>query len=45
MESLFSQSGSLFGLLGSMGLLVAGHVARKYVIPFLSLGNNSYTVR
>ena len=38
MESLFSQSGSLFGLLGSIGLLVAGHVARKYVVPFLSLG-------
>ena len=29
---------SLFGLLGSVGLILVGHVAKKYVIPFLSLG-------
>ncbi len=39
MESFLLDSGSWLGLLGSVGLLLAGHLAKKYVIPFLSVGN------
>lgn len=38
MDNIFAQSGSLLGLLGSVGLMFAGYVAQKYVIPFLSVG-------
>ena len=38
MESLFSNSGSLFNLLGSIGIIVAGHLANKYILPFLKIG-------
>ena len=38
MESLFSQPASWLGLISSTGLLLLGHVANKYVIPFLKIG-------
>ena len=38
MGSFFSQSTSWLGLLGSIGFLFAGHVANKYIIPFLKIG-------
>lgn len=38
MESILSNSGSWLTFLGSVGLLLIGHVARKYVIPFLRVG-------
>jgi len=38
MDSLFGQTGSWLGLLGAIGLLATGHLVRKYVIPFLSVG-------
>ena len=39
MEALLFQPASWFGVLGSVGLLLAGHVAKKYVIPYLSAGS------
>ncbi|MFQ5453787.1 MAG: hypothetical protein ACE5D6_06335 [Candidatus Zixiibacteriota bacterium] len=30
--------GSWLGILGSVGLLLASHLAKKYVIPFLQIG-------
>ena len=38
MENFFSQTGSWLGLLGSVGFLALGHVVKKYVIPFLGVG-------
>ncbi len=38
MESLLLDSGSWLGILGSVGLLLIGHVAKKYIIPFLAVG-------
>jgi hypothetical protein len=38
MESIFGNSGSIFNLLGSIGILLVGHLANKYVIPFLKIG-------
>ena len=38
MDFIFAKSGSILGLLGSLGLVMAGYVAKKYVIPFLSVG-------
>lgn len=38
MENIFGNSGSIFSLLGSVGLLVIGHLANKYIIPFLKVG-------
>ncbi len=38
MDFIFAQSGSILGLLGSLGLVAASYVAKKYVIPFLSVG-------
>lgn len=38
MESFLLQTGSWLGLLGSIGLLLVGHMAKKYVIPFLKIG-------
>ena len=38
LESILGSSTSWFGLLGSIGLLVAGQIANKYVIPFLKVG-------
>ncbi len=38
MESFISNSGSLFNLLGSIGILVAGHLVNKYILPFLKIG-------
>lgn len=31
-------SNSIWGLLGSVGLTLAGYVAQRYVIPFLKIG-------
>ncbi|HKK21959.1 MAG TPA: hypothetical protein VJ983_10840 [candidate division Zixibacteria bacterium] len=39
MEAFSLDPGSWLGLLGSVGLLLVGHVAKKYIIPFLSVGN------
>ena len=41
MDSFFSQGTSWLGLLGSAGILVLGHVANKYVIPFLKIGKRN----
>ncbi len=38
MDFIFAKSGSILGLLGSLGLVMASYVAKKYVIPFLSVG-------
>lgn len=38
MESLFSEPSSWLSMLGSVGMLLIGHVANKYVIPFLKIG-------
>jgi hypothetical protein len=38
MEALFSQPGSWLSVLGSVALVLAGHIANKYVIPFLKVG-------
>jgi hypothetical protein len=38
-EAFSLDPGSWLGLLGSVGLLLVGHVAKKYIIPFLSVGN------
>ena len=35
---IFSNSSSWLGLLGSAGMLLFGHVANKYIIPFLKIG-------
>lgn len=38
MDSIFSNTSSWMGLLGSIGALIIGHVANKYLIPFLKIG-------
>jgi hypothetical protein len=38
MECSIFQPDSWLGVLGSIGLIMAGHVIKKYVIPFLSAG-------
>ena len=38
MNSLFSQPSSWLGMLSSVGMLLLGHVANKYIIPFLKIG-------
>ena len=38
MDFIFAKSGSIVSLLGSLGLVMASYVAKKYVIPFLSVG-------
>jgi len=38
MEALLLQPGSWVSVLGSVALLLAGHIANKYVIPFLKVG-------
>ncbi len=45
MENLLSQPLSWLGVLGSVGLLLAGHVAKKYIIPFLSAGSRQQYAR
>lgn len=41
METIFGNSSSIFSLLGSIGLMVAGHLANKYIIPFLKIGKRN----
>jgi hypothetical protein len=38
MESILAQTDSWLGPLGSVALLLATYVAKKYVIPFLQVG-------
>ena len=38
MELLLGNPTSLLGILGTVGLTLAGYLARKYVIPFLQVG-------
>lgn len=38
MESFLLQPTSWLGVLGSLAVLFAGHIATRYVIPFLSVG-------
>jgi hypothetical protein len=38
MEAQLLQPTSWLGVLGSLAILLAGHIATKYVIPFLSIG-------
>lgn len=38
MDSLFLQPQSWLGIVGSVGLVLVGHVVRKYVVPFLAAG-------
>ncbi len=38
MESMFLQPTSWLGVLGSLAVLLAGHIATRYVIPFLRVG-------
>jgi len=38
MESMLLNPTSWLGVLGSLAVLLAGHIATKYVIPFLSVG-------
>ena len=44
MESLL-QPQSWFGILGSVGLMIAGHIANKYIIPFLKIGKREQYAR
>jgi hypothetical protein len=37
-DPIISGTGSWLTVLGSVGLLLAGHLARKYIIPFLQIG-------
>ena len=38
MESLLIEPGSLLSVLGSIALILAGHIATRYVVPFLKIG-------
>lgn len=38
MEAFLFQPTSWLGILGSLAVILAGHIATKYVIPFLSVG-------
>ena len=38
MDNVFTQAGSWFGLLGSVGLSLVAFLANKYVIPWLRVG-------
>ncbi|PWB69059.1 hypothetical protein C3F09_10665 [candidate division GN15 bacterium] len=38
MDSISIQGNSWLGLLGSVGLLLASYLAKRYVIPFLQVG-------
>ena len=38
MEAFLLNPGSWLGVMGSVGLILAGHLAKKYVIPFLTAG-------
>ena len=40
MESLLFQPASWLNVLGSFGLLLAGHIATRYVVPFLKIGKS-----
>lgn len=42
MDSFFSGGTSWLGLLGSAGMLLFGHVANKYIIPFLKIGKRKH---
>lgn len=44
-ESVMQNSGGWLGLLGSIGLLLVGHVATKYVVPFLKVGKRQSYAR
>jgi len=44
-EGSFLQAGSWLGVLGSLGLVLAGHVVTKYIIPFLSVGRREQYAR
>lgn len=45
MELFGLQSGSVFGILGSIGLLVGGWFTRKYVVPYLKVGKRQKYAR
>lgn len=45
MDFLGLQSGSAFGILGSIGLLVGGWFTRKHVLPFLKVGKREKYAR
>lgn len=38
MDSISMQGNTWLGLLGSVGLLLASYLAKRYVIPFLQVG-------
>ncbi len=38
MEAFILQPGSWLSVIGSVGLILVGHLAKKYVIPYLSAG-------
>ena len=38
MDTIFSNSGTWLGLLGSVGLTLATYLSNRYIIPFLSVG-------
>lgn len=45
MEASLFEPGSWLNVLGSLGLILAGHVVKKYVIPFLSAGRREQYAR
>lgn len=45
MESFLGQSNSWLGLMGSLGAILIGHVAQKYLIPFLKIGRREQYAR
>ena len=45
MDNFLLGGNSWLGLLGSVGLLLASHVAKKYVIPYLSVGKREQYAR
>lgn len=42
MDAIFSNSNSLLGLLGTIGLGLVSILAQKYVVPFLETGRNRH---
>ena len=45
METLFTQAGSLGGVLASIGLTLATYLANKHLIPFLKVGRRQKYAR
>jgi hypothetical protein len=45
MDFLLTEGGSWMNILGSIGLIFLGHVANKYIIPYLRIGKREQYAR